>query len=316
MFATHHPIRGASKAEARAFTLIELLVVVAIIALLISVLLPSLSKARDQAKMVVCQSSFRQLGMAALMFVQEYKGYYPECERWLTWEPWYWNKDFATYTAPAANPKTARMAGWLLRYVGQNTEVFVCPSDDGRRTWTANNEWNSQPGRRTSYAMQYALQGLVSDYYWNTVYNQAYRDNGLKKDSPFADKYPDLDPMAYVYYRDDILLQLPSKVMLMMEESELSPRNDGEVYWDSDKTKRQVDMVSARHNGKGNLLMHDGRVEAIRSETQYNANTKAAKIKSGMLNDMVYMRNDGWFYLRGAIEKRPPGKDTRYYTTW
>jgi prepilin-type processing-associated H-X9-DG protein/prepilin-type N-terminal cleavage/methylation domain-containing protein len=58
------------------FTLIELLVVVAIIAVLISILLPTVRNAREQAKKVVCSSNIRQLGMANVMYAQSYQDYF------------------------------------------------------------------------------------------------------------------------------------------------------------------------------------------------------------------------------------------------
>lgn len=54
----------------RAFTLIEILVVVAIIALLISILIPSLAKAREQARMVTCKSNLHQLGLSIATYAQ------------------------------------------------------------------------------------------------------------------------------------------------------------------------------------------------------------------------------------------------------
>ena len=61
----------------RAFTLVELLVVIGIIALLIAMLLPVLSKAKENARAVACQSNQRQLATGFLLFAQDNKGQLP-----------------------------------------------------------------------------------------------------------------------------------------------------------------------------------------------------------------------------------------------
>lgn len=57
----------------RAFTLVELLVVISIIALLLAVLMPALSKARKQGKIIICKTNMRQLNMAMRLYAEDNK---------------------------------------------------------------------------------------------------------------------------------------------------------------------------------------------------------------------------------------------------
>ena len=68
----HRPFRAIS-----GFTLVELLVVIGIIALLISILLPVLGKARENANQVKCMAQQRQIVQAMILHANEHKGYMP-----------------------------------------------------------------------------------------------------------------------------------------------------------------------------------------------------------------------------------------------
>ena len=86
--------------SAAAFTLVELLVVIGIIAILISILLPSLNAARMQAQSVMCASNLRQMGIAMQMYADDVsgtKGFYPRAMI-----PWDMTKPEAAPFAPAA----------------------------------------------------------------------------------------------------------------------------------------------------------------------------------------------------------------------
>jgi prepilin-type processing-associated H-X9-DG protein/prepilin-type N-terminal cleavage/methylation domain-containing protein len=75
--SVHRKTGCSGRGEPAAFTLVELLTVVSIMALLMAILLPSYSQARQQARAVVCLSNERQIGMAIHAYAEDYQGRFP-----------------------------------------------------------------------------------------------------------------------------------------------------------------------------------------------------------------------------------------------
>jgi prepilin-type N-terminal cleavage/methylation domain-containing protein/prepilin-type processing-associated H-X9-DG protein len=116
----------------RGFTLIELLVVIAIIAILAAILFPVFAQARDKARAATCISNGKQVGLALMMYAQDYDETLPIHND----ANYFMRVQVGTYVVP---PNFARLIGPYLKNVG----VYRCPSMPTR------------PGQETQLAQGY-----------------------------------------------------------------------------------------------------------------------------------------------------------------
>ncbi len=266
----------------RAFTLIEVLVVVAIIALLISILLPSLNAAREQARVVMCKTRLNQLYGGHNFYAYDSKGVFPHWTWWLSdafgckgaktyfFKP----KDIYRATGGIRSTDSRRWVeyGDIYKYV-KDKEVYFCPSDSKVRRGSS----IGSGGTKGMYAIHSYTRLLDPHQFIQNRIDGA----DVKQPKILPGHFINPDKLRRGVFRFDPLPEMerfhaiPSRVGMMFEEDqglgEISYGNSDTLNDGQSSVILYSDYMSPRHSRRrGHVLYWDGHAELCEAD-RWNA---------------------------------------------